>query len=75
MLLNWVFLILWLKGTPRQLSKTFTSEEESFASFGHLIFVVRPIIDSFTQIYFSHIRRVGNVVTHNLARHVSGYFV
>ena len=64
-----------VKGDSKTVIKTLTSEEESFASFGHLIFTVRPIIDSFTQIYFSHIRRVGNVVTHNVARRVSGYSV
>lgn len=64
-----------IEGDSKTVIKTLTSEEESFASFGHLIFAVRPIIDSFTQIYFSHICRVGNVVTHNLARRVNGYSV
>lgn len=64
-----------VEGDFETVIKTLTSEEESFASFSHLISAVRPIIDSFTQISFSHIRRATNVVTQNLARHVSSYSV
>jgi len=52
--------------------------EESFASFGHLVFAIELIVESFNQISFSHTRRSGNALTHNLvrhARHVTGYSV
>lgn len=64
-----------VEGDSEIVIKTLTSEEESFASFGHLISTVWPIIDCFTQISFSHIRRASNAVTQNLARYVSSNFV
>ena len=50
----------------------------SLASFGLLIEDVKAIDESFQCISFSHVRKEGNIVTHNLvrqARHVTSYLV
>ena len=50
----------------------------SLASFGLLIKDVKAIDESFQCISFSHVRKEGNIITHNLVRqacHVTGYSV
>lgn len=52
------------------------SDKESFASFGHLIVDVKS--KAFNAVIFSHTRRQGNSVAHNLtchAKHVRGFLV
>ena len=51
------------------------SEYDSFASYGHLLASTKSLIASFDMFSFSHTRRQGSVVAHNLARHVSGLMV
>ena len=54
------------------------SEEESLVAYGHLILDAKVFARSFHSIGFSHTRRHGNFVTHNLARHanyVTGFMV
>ena len=50
--------------------KALKNEEESSATFGHLISATRPTIDAFYDISFSHTPRQGNIIAHNLARHI-----
>jgi len=58
--------------------KDLKNEEESLATFGHMISAARSTIDAFCNISFSPTDRQGNTIAHNLdrpARHVSGYLV
>lgn len=48
---------------------TLKSEEESLASFEHLLKTVQFIIGTFTSISFHHMPRLSNNVAHNLAKH------
>ena len=41
--------------------------EESFTSFGHLICSIKQSLGIFSCISFSHTRRTGNSLAHNLA--------
>lgn len=43
--------------------------DESLASFGHLLELVKPTIDAFIGISVTHTRRVGKVVVHSLTKH------
>lgn len=45
------------------------NNEESFASYGHLLSSAKSSIDAFSGISYSHIRRLGNSIAYNLARH------
>ena len=50
----------------------------SFASFGHLYASIKSTINAFNSISFSHTRRLGNLVAHNLtkyAKHFRGLLV
>ena len=49
--------------------KVLCSEDESFASYGHLISVAKVLTDAFSCVRFSHIQRQGNSIAHNLIRH------
>ena len=46
--------------------KALKSNEESLATYGHMISAVRPAIDAFRNISFSHTRQRGNAIAHNL---------
>ena len=46
--------------------KALKSNEESLATYGHMISAVRPAIDAFRNISFSHSRQRGNAIAHNL---------
>ena len=64
-----------IEGDSEAIIKALKSNEESLATYGHVISAVRPAIDAFRNISFSHTRRQGNAIAHNLARHVIGYLV
>ena len=60
---------LILEGDSEFVIKVLRSEDESLASFGHLLESVKPIIDAFSSISFSHTHKLGNSIAHNLAKH------
>ena len=64
-----------IEGDSEAIIKALKSNEESLATYGHMISAVRPAIDAFRNISFSLTRRQGNAIAHNLVRHVSGYLV
>ena len=55
--------------------KALRNNKESFASYGHLLSSAKSSIDAFSDISYSHIRRLGNSIAYNHARHVSGLYV
>ncbi|XP_023885142.1 uncharacterized protein LOC111997298 [Quercus suber] len=58
--------------------KALKNEEESLATFGHMISAARPTIDAFCNISFSSTHRQGNTIAHNIdryARYVNGYLM
>ena len=63
------FSSIIIEGDSEVVIKALKNEEESLATFGHLISASRPTIDAFYDISFSHTRRQGNIIAHNLARH------
>ena len=64
-----------IEGDSEAIIKALKSNEESLATYGHMISAVRPAIDAFRNISFSHTRWQGNAIARNLVRHVSGYLV
>ncbi|KAL0007214.1 hypothetical protein SO802_008716 [Lithocarpus litseifolius] len=67
-----------LEGDCEILMKSLMEDSLSLASSGLLIQDVKAIAESFQCIRFSHVRREGNKVAHNLARHarhVTGFSV
>ena len=69
------FSSIILKGDSEVVIKALQSNEDSFASFGHLLSSLKNTIDAFDFISFSHTRRAGNSIVYYLtkhARHVSG---
>ena len=54
---KWVFLPLSLKVTLRELSILKSSDETSFACFGHLIEVANVIVESFVVFIVSRVKR------------------
>ena len=44
-------------------------------SYGHLIDEAKCLVENFTVVLFSHIRKQDNSTGHNLARHVSKFSV
>ena len=66
-----------LEGDAQAVIKILNSEEESFSPFDHILASAKYLTDT-SRISCSHVRRIGNFVAHNLAkhaRHVSGYKV
>ena len=66
-----------LEGDSETVIKTLNSEEESLSTFGHILTAAKKMTES-TCFSFSHVRRVGNFIAHNLTkyvRHVSSYLV
>ena len=47
-----VFLLLSLRGDPEVVIKALRSEDESFATFGHLLSSIKPTKESFYVISF-----------------------
>ena len=67
-----------LEGDAEVAINTFKSDEESLSSFGHIISLTKSTLVTNSCISFSHVRRIGNKVVHNLARyarHVRGLLV
>lgn len=64
-----------LGGDSEIIINALRSEDDSFASYGHLLASTKSLIASFDMVSFSHTRRQGSVVAHNLARRVSGLMV
>ena len=66
-----------LEGDSERVINTFSNNEDSFSPFGHILDSAKALTES-GCISFSHVRRLGNSVAHNLTkhfRHVSGYSV
>ena len=59
-----------LEGDSEVVINSLRSKEVSFSPFGHLLESAKSMLVSSTCINFSHVRRSGNKIAHNLARHV-----
>ena len=59
-----------LEGDSEEVINSLRSKEASFSLFGHLLESAKSMLGSSTCIIFSHVRRSGNKIAHNLARHV-----
>ena len=57
-----------LEGDSELIIKALKNEEDSLAPFGHILAAAKTSTDV-SGISFSHIRRLGNSVAHNLAKH------
>lgn len=71
------FSSIIIEGDSKVVIKTLKNEE-SLATFGHMISTARPTIDAFCNISFSLTHRQGNIIAHNLdrhTRHVSGGYL
>ena len=58
-----------LEGDSEVVINSLRSKEASFSSFGHLLEFAKSMLGSSTCINFSHVRRSGNKIAYNLARH------
>ena len=58
-----------LEGDSEVVINSLRSNEVSFSLFGHLLESAKSMLVSSTCIKFSHVRRSGNKIAHNLARH------
>ena len=65
-----VYFCIILERDSKVIISALKSEDQSFASFGHLIAGVEAHAESFHSFSFSYIHRQENFVIHNLARHV-----
>ena len=66
-----------LEGDSEVVIKALKSKDDSLSSFGHILASAKTLTDV-NCITFSHTRRIGNAVAHNLAkhaRHVIGFKV
>ena len=67
-----------LEGDSEAMIKCLRSDDDSFSLFGHILAVAKATTETSCCISFSHIRRLGSFVAHNLAkhaRHVRGFSV
>ena len=67
-----------LEGDSENVIKYLRSDDDSFSPFGHILAAAKATTENNGCISFSHIRRLGNSVAHNLAkhaRHVRGFTV
>ena len=67
-----------LEGDSEIITRALLVEDQSLASYGNIIEEIRFHADSFLNFRVSHVKRKGNFVAHNLARHarhVSGLVV
>ena len=58
--------------------KTLISNDDSFSPFGNILVATKATVETNYCIFFSHVRRFGNFIAHNLAkyaRHVRGFLV
>ena len=58
-----------VEGDSELIISALQSEEESFTSFGHLISLIKQSLGIFSCISFSHTRRTGNSLAHNLTQY------
>ncbi|XP_075650224.1 uncharacterized protein LOC142620799 [Castanea sativa] len=71
------YLSFILEGDSEHVINTLSSNEDSLSPFGHILDSAKALTES-GCISFSHVRRLGNSVAHNLAKHgihVSGYLI
>ena len=67
-----------LEGDSEIITRALQAEDQSLASYGNLIEEIKFHVDSFLNFRVSYVKRKGNSVAHNLARHarhVSGLVV
>ena len=67
-----------IKGDSEIGIKALQADDISLFPFGHILAFTKPTIDANDNISYYHVRRVGNSVAHNLAkhaRHVKGFLV
>ena len=57
-----------VEGDSEVVISALRKEEDSFSSFGHLIFSIKHYLQSCSCISFSHTRRMGNLVAHSLTK-------
>jgi len=62
------FLRFVLEGDSKLIIKALQNKEDSLAPFGHILATTKTTKDV-NCISFSHIRRLGNSIAHNLAKH------
>ena len=58
-----------LEGDSEAVINSLQSKEASLSSFGHLLESAKSMLDPSSCVSFSHVRRSGNKIAHNLARH------
>ena len=58
-----------LEGDSETVIKSLRSNDDSFSPFGHILAAAKATTETNCCISFSHIRRLGNSVAHNLAKH------
>ena len=58
-----------LEGDSVVVINSLRSKEASFSSFGHLLELAKSMLGSSTCINLSYVRRSGNKIAYNLARH------
>ena len=58
-----------LEGDSKAMIKCLRSDDNSFSPFGHILAAAKATTETNCCISFSHIRKLGNSVAHNLAKH------
>ena len=58
-----------LEDDSKVVIKCLRSDDDSFSPFGHILAAAKATTKTSCCISFSHIRRLSNSVTHNLAKH------
>jgi len=58
-----------LEGDSEAVINNLQSTEVSLTSYGHLLESAKSTLTTSKCIAFTHIRRIGNIVAHNLAKH------
>ncbi|XP_030958848.1 uncharacterized protein LOC115980769 [Quercus lobata] len=67
-----------LEGDSVNVINTLNSDEKSLSNYGHVLSSAKSMLVASSCVSFSHVRRAGNCVAHNLAkhaRHVRGFTV
>ena len=67
-----------LKGDSANIVNTLKSKEKSLSTYGHILSLAKSMLVAGSCVSFSHVRRSGNNVAHNLAkhaRHIRGFSV
>ena len=60
-----------LEGDFRDCHQSFEKQRECFTTFGHLIYEAKLLFEAFCLISFSHVKRLGKSMTHNLTRYAN----